>query len=234
VSANHLLTSSLNSNSMFYHPDSNQKDATGVKGANHLLHQLVSICQRLRYSPDKVSYLRSLLRSVERYDHEMKKLLRHTYSKKSPGQDGHRKSMDGTPHPLLSNFIESGLDEGKPSESEIRFYKLSLIQLNRLIQANKIHSTLVKMDMSKHAPAGTTSTQFNSFHSKAGGGSTHMQSPLADAELTSNKNGLNTSVPPRHGGGEQLIDYFDRKLMERKSLETATKFGTSVPNSTRD
>lgn len=164
----------------------------------------------------------------------MKKLLRHTYRKKSPGQGGYRKSVDGTPHPLLSNFIESGIDEGKPSESEIRFYKLSLIQLNRLIQANKIHSTLVKMDMSRHAPAGTTSTQFHSFHSKAGGGSVYMQSPLGEAELTSRNDGLHTSVPPRHGGGEQLIDYFDRKLMERKSLETATKFGTNVPNSTRE
>ena len=111
----------------------------------------------------------------------MRKLLRHTYRKKSPNT-GHRKSVDGSPAPLLSNFIEgaSRIDEGKPSDGEIRFYKLSLIQLNRLIQANKIHSKLVKMDMSRQSPANTT--QFNSFHvkdSKAVGG--QLQSPLGDA-----------------------------------------------------
>ena len=65
-----------------------------------------------------------------------------------------------------------------------------------------------------------------------------MQSPMGDStELASMRNdisqGLNTSVPPRNDG-EHLIDYFDRKLMERKSLETATKFGTGIPNSTRN
>ena len=40
-------------------------------------------------------------------------------------------------------------------------------------------------------------------------------------------------MPPRNSG-EHLIDYFDRKLMERKSLETATKFGPGAPHSTRN
>lgn len=92
------------------------------------------------------------------------------------------------------------------------------------------------MDMSRQVPANTT--HFNSFHvkdSKAVGG--QLQSPLGDtADLSSIQDisqGLNTSVPPRNSG-EHLIDYFDRKLMERKSVETATKFGTGAAHSTRN
>ena len=42
ITPNQLLTSSLNSNSMFH---SNLKEVNATpKNANHLLHQLVSIC----------------------------------------------------------------------------------------------------------------------------------------------------------------------------------------------
>ena len=91
---------------------------------------------------------------------------------------------------------------------------------------------MVKVDPKTVSSA--AGSHFNSFRSKDTGiGKT---SGVTSPPIDSSRNHVaHVSYQSKRAAGEEIIDYFDRKLMERKSLETNhTKFGTSAMDSVRE